>query len=307
MNIMQGATLSQKPQTLEKQASGRDQRLVGKPRYPETTYLPLNAESRMVNAVRFASHIRSPITTVLTVNAAHLQRIGSPSVFEVGHLWDGYRDFLELLRKWVTGRRVTWSCIWVREYTGGRNDHHGEHWHIAFYLPPHHQNDLAAQVAIWTGEALRASDGKKTCIARSITGAWYLSRSRDNAGEYLGKATPRTRSRYGRKVPNDLRGSRHRGGGEGPIQGKRFGISRAIGDTAQRRQGWQWCKEGPQRPSQRVYAESVDQPYQHPPIALSGPLRPLEKQSKDFSMSRGGNRPSAGRPAGAQNADTAAM
>jgi len=237
MIIKQGATLSQKQQTLEKRASGRHPRLVGKTRYPETRYLPLDAERRMVGAVRFASHIRSPITTMLTINAAHLQRVGSASVFEVGHLWDGYRLFLEVLRKWIIHRGGAWSCIWVREYTGGRNDHHGEHWHIAFHLPPHHQNYLAAQVAIWTGEAIGGSDGKQKCIARSITGAWYLSRCKENAGEYLGKATPKTRSRYGRQVPNDLRVTRHHGG-EGPIQGKRYGISRAIGDTAQRRQGW---------------------------------------------------------------------
>jgi hypothetical protein len=127
MIIKHGATLSQKPQTLETRVSGRHPLLVGQTRYLETIYLPLDAEHRMVTAVRFASHIRSPITTMLTVNAAHLQRMGSDSVFHIGHLWDGYRDLLELLRKWVTGRGVTWSCIWVREYTGGKNDHHGEH------------------------------------------------------------------------------------------------------------------------------------------------------------------------------------
>jgi len=192
----------------------------------------------MVGAVRFASHVGAPINTLLTINAAHLQRINSDSVFDVGHLWDGYRDLMELLSKWITYRGITWACIWAREYTGGRNEHHGEHWHIALHLPPRYQVELAAQVAIWTGEAVGGSDGKKKCIARSITGAWYLSRCRDNAGEYLGKATPRTRPRYGRQVPNNLRLTR-RSGGEGPIEGKRFGISRPIADTAQRRQGWQ--------------------------------------------------------------------
>jgi hypothetical protein len=238
MIIKHSATLSQKQRTLEKCASGRHPRLVVHPRYPETRYLPLDAERRMIGAVQFASHIRSPITTMLTINAAHLQRIDSDSVFHIGHLWDGYRNLLELLRKWITGRGVTWSCIWVREYTGGKNEHHGEHWHIALHLPPRLQSALAAQVAIWTGEDLGANDGKKKCIARSVTGAWYLSLRKENAGEYLGKATPKTRPRYGRQVKNDLRASRHHGG-EGPIQGKRFGISHAINDAAQRRHGWQ--------------------------------------------------------------------
>ena len=236
---MHGKTLSQKPQTLEKRASGRHPGLVvGKPRDPATKYLPLDAQDRMVTAVRFASHIRSPITTMLTINAAHLQRIDSDSVFHIGHLWDGYRKLLELLRHWITSRGITWSCIWVREYTGGKNEHHGEHWHIAFHLPPRLQSDLAAQVAIWTGEEVGKPDGKKKCIARSVHGAWYINRRNDNAGDYLGKATPKTRSRYNRQVPNDLRTTRHYGG-EGRIEGKRFGISRAINDAEQERLGWQ--------------------------------------------------------------------
>jgi hypothetical protein len=240
MIIKQGAILSRERQTLDKRVSERRPRLVRQTRYTVTRYLPLDAEKRMVGAVRFASQIRSPITTMLTVNAAHLQRIDSECVFHIGNLWDGYRRFLELLRKWVKNRGVTtWACVWVREYTGGRNDHHGEHWHLALHLPPRHQSALAAQVAIWTGEAVGANDGKQKCIARSITGAWYLSQCKGNAGEYLGKATPKTRSRYGRRVPNLLRVTRHHEHGVGLIEGKRFGISRAIGDTAQRRQGWQ--------------------------------------------------------------------
>ena len=235
---MQGAGLSPNVETSRIRPSGRHQRLVGQARYPETTYLPLDAEHRMIGAVRFASHVGAPINTLLNINAAHIQRMGSDSVFDVGHLWDGYRALLELLRKWLAHRGITWACIWAREYTGGKNNHHGEHWHIAIHLPPRYQDKLSAQVAIWTGEAVGPHDDKKKCIARSISGAWYLNRRPENAGEYLGKATPKTRLRYGKRVPNDLRMTRHHGG-EGPIEGKRFGISRPIGDTAQRRQGWQ--------------------------------------------------------------------
>jgi len=238
MFSMQDATLSQYPETLRNRPSGRPEFLVGQARYPETINLPLNGERRMVGAVRFASHIGAPICTLLSINAAHMQRMGSDSVFDVGHLWDGHRDFLELLRKWLTHRGVPWACIWAREYTGGKNDHHGEHWHIALHLPPRHHDALASQVAVWTGEAVGPHDGKEKCIARSLTGAWYLSRAKDNVAEYLGKATPKTRLRYGRRVPNDLRTTRHHGG-EGPIGGKRFGISWPIGNPAQQRQGWQ--------------------------------------------------------------------
>jgi len=238
MIVMQDAILSPCPETLTKRPSGRPEFLVGQARYPETRDLPLDAEWRMVGAVRFASHIGAPINTHLSINAAHLQRVDSDSVFHVGHLWDGHRDLLELIRKWITQRGLAWACIWAREYTGGKNEHHGEHWHIAFHLPPRHQDELAAQVAIWTGEKIGVKDGKKKCIARSKTGAWYLNRRKENAGEYLGKATPKTKKLYGKTVPNDQRISNYHGG-EGPIQGKRFGISRPIGDTAQQRQGWQ--------------------------------------------------------------------
>lgn len=217
--------------------SGRHKRLVGQTRYPTTDKLPLDAEWRMTSAVRFATHIGAPVQTMLTINAAHLQRIGSGGIFDIGNLWDGYRDVLELLRKWVTGRGLPWSCVWAREYTGGRNDHHGEHWHIALHLPPRHRAALSAQVAVWTGEAVGEHDGKTKCIARSKMGAWYLSISKDNAGEYLGKATPRTRLRYGRSVPNHQRQG-GKGGGEGIIEGKRFGISKTLGATAQARAGY---------------------------------------------------------------------
>jgi len=191
----------------------------------------------MVTAVMFASHVGAPIQTMLTINAAHLQRVSSGGIIEIGHLWDGCRRLLELMRKWVVQRGLTWSCVWVREYTGGRNEHGGEHWHIALHLPPRYRTDFAAQMAIWMDEEIGAHDGKKKCIARSVTGAWYISIGQGNAGEYLGKATPKTRLRYRRRVKNHLRKSRHNGG-EGPIEGQRYGISRPINDAEQRRYGF---------------------------------------------------------------------
>lgn len=236
--VMPDGSLSLTQTALVNGALPAPQRLVVPPRYHISKHLPLNAEARMVAAVRFASTIGAPIQTMLTVNAEHLQRMGSDSVFDIGHLWDGYRTFLELLRKWVTGRGLVWSCVWCREYTGGRNQY-GEHWHIALHLPPRHYEALTAQVAIWTGEAVGTPDGKTKCIARSQTGAWYISRRKENAGDYLGKATPKMRIRYGKPVPNSLRQTDHPYRGDGPIEGKRFGISRPISEGAQRRNGLQ--------------------------------------------------------------------
>jgi len=220
-----------------KSAPGPHKLLVGHTRYRTTKALPLDAEARMTTAVRFASHIGAPVQTMLTINAAHLQRIGLGGVFGVGNLWDGYRDFLELLRKWVTSRGITWSCIWARESTGGRNEHAGEHWHIALHLPPQYRAALASQVAVWTGEGIGDPDGKQKCIARSEMGAWYLNSCKGNAGEYIGKATPKTRLRYGRPVPNHQRKSTFHQKGTGLIEGKRFGISRPIGHAAQLEHG----------------------------------------------------------------------
>lgn len=243
---MLDGTLSNNGQTLKNRVSAPHSLLVGsveqtgealekikQTRYPETKYLPLNAQERVMRAINFASKIDAPIQTMLNINAAHMQKMGYESVFEIGHLWDGFQTFHELLNKWLKQRNITWACVWVREYTGGKNRHHGEHWHITFHLPPKYQTALADQVAIWTGEDIGEGNGKKKCIARSLTGAWYLNKCKGNVGEYLAKAAPKTRLLYRKRVPNQHRNTRHIGG-EGPIQGKRFGISRPIGDAAQR-------------------------------------------------------------------------
>lgn len=76
MIITQGGTLSTNLKSLSKRPPGQRKRLVGQARYTETRYLPLDAEHRMVRAVRFSSHLGAPINTLLNINAAHLQRIG---------------------------------------------------------------------------------------------------------------------------------------------------------------------------------------------------------------------------------------
>lgn len=181
----------------------------------------------------------TPIDTLLTINAAHLQRISAGGVFGVGHLWDGFRDFLELVRKWVTARSVLWAVIWVREYAGGQHGQVGEHWHIALHLPQGLRADFVAQVAIWTDESIGNDLSGQGTIARSSGRAWhYRSRARfgngpRGLGAYLGKAEPSWRRRYKRMVRNLTKPDRRQNGGGGPIQGKRFGISRHIGETAQ--------------------------------------------------------------------------
>jgi hypothetical protein len=106
-------------------------------------------------------------------------------------------------------------------------------------LPARLRADFAAQVAIWTDDEIGSDMSGKYTIARSAGRAWhYRSRAPfgngpDGLGAYLGKAEPSWRRRYGRMVPNLEKPDRWQNGGSGPIQGKRFGISRPIGDTAQ--------------------------------------------------------------------------
>ena len=206
-----------------------------KTRYPVTKNLPLDAEKRITEAFNFASSIGCPLSIMLTVYAAHLQRIGAESVFEIGHLHDGFQCFHELLREWTVYRNVPWASVWVREYTGGKNAHHGEHWHLCIHMPPKHRTAFSAYVARLTGEDVGKRHAKnKREISRSVNNAWHIAKADIGAARYLGKATPRTRKRYGETIPNELRSSQ-RGGGEGAIQGKRLGISKSIGRTAQSR------------------------------------------------------------------------
>lgn len=213
---------------------------VGYPtRYPESQTLPTGAQARLMRAAEFSIKTGQPINTLLTVNAEHLQRIDAGGVFGIGHLWDGFRDFHERVRKWVRARGIPWSVIWVREYAGGKHGQAGEHWHLALHLPARLRSDFAARVAIWTDDAIGSDMSGKYTIARSAGRAWhYRSRAPfgygpGGLGAYLGKAEPSWRRRYGRTVPNLKKPDRSQNGGGGPIQGQRYGIARFIGDTAQ--------------------------------------------------------------------------
>jgi hypothetical protein len=93
-----------------------------------------------------------------------------------------------------------------------------------------------------------------------------------------------------------------------PLPARDAGISNTIGKTAQERQRLAMTQG---RLSAALTAhlrtESAGRTHQRALITLIGPLWPLDKQSRGFHTSRGCNRPGAGRPAGSQNADTAAM
>jgi len=213
-------------------------------RYTVTHELPRGAQARMMQAAAFSETIGHPINTILTVNAAHLQRIGEGGVFGIGHLWDGLQNLHELIRKWVSARGIFWASIWVREWAPrGYEGQAGEHWHIALHLPKCLHADFAKQVAEWTGEAVGAVSPSARVSAVSVGNAWHLGVRHgrggpENIAAYFGKSEPATIKRYGRRIenPDKLRNTgRYRFGGSGYIEGKRFHICKTLGTTAQAR------------------------------------------------------------------------
>lgn len=225
------------------EGNGQGFRLVGSsppcPRYSATYELPLGAQARLMQAAAFSQTIGHPTNTLLTINAAHLQRIGEGGVFGIGHLWDGFQVLLELIRKWFSARGVFWAVIWAREWARrGHQGQAGEHWHIAFHLPKHLRADFARQVAVWTGEGVGEISPNNREAAISAARAWCLTVSSGRGdpvelAAYLGKAEPGRIMKYGKHVPNTLKPRTDRFGGEGYIEGKRFYICKKLGPTAQ--------------------------------------------------------------------------
>jgi len=210
-------------------------------RYTLTKQLPVGTQARMMRAAAFSQALGHPVNALLTINAAHLQRIGEGGVFGLGHLWDGFQVLLELLRKWITTRSVVWAVIWSREWSQkGINGQAGEHWHIGLHLPKHFHADFAAQTAEWTGQNIGTVSPSARESAVSEHRAWHLSVKHGPGGPeclaaYLGKAEPSAIKRYGRRGPNPYKPRRDKIGGNGPIEGKRFHICKTIGPTEQMR------------------------------------------------------------------------
>lgn len=213
-------------------------------RYPMSKSLQRGAQRELMNAAVFSAHIGFPINTLTTINAAHLQRLGDGGVFSVGHLWDGFRDLFELMRKWTTARDLPWIAIWSREHAGKNSKQPGEHWHIGHHLTTQHHRSYTEQLSAWTGEdhdqvrLLRNGD-----VAFSTSSSWNI-KARRNRGQgpegiaaYLGKSEPNRITLHG-KVKDNPDKVQRKFGGEGPIEGKRYGISRAIHRKEQKAKGF---------------------------------------------------------------------
>jgi len=152
----------------------------------------------MIQAARFSQFLGHPVTALLTVNAAHLQRVDEGGVFGIGNLWDGFRVFLELVRKWTSARSIFWAAIWTRKWSrSGHRGQAGEHWHIGLHLPKHLHHDFAEQLAHWTGEDLGTRHLSRQEAAVSVACAWHLAIRSGRGGPaslaaYLGKGTAKS-------------------------------------------------------------------------------------------------------------------
>lgn len=218
-----------------------------KPYAPSRT-LRRGAQRELMAAARFSAKERKGINTLTTINTAQLQRIGAPGIFQTGHLWSATKDFIEKFRKWTVARGLPWVAVWVREVAGKNAQQPGEHLHLGSYLPRCRYEELVQQVPLWTGEGWdqnRPLDDHKGEVAFSEGNAWNITtRIRGRGGPqgiaaYLGKAEPNRIPRYGKLRDNPDKADRRQYGGEGLIEGKRYGVSRAIDQKAQREAGFQ--------------------------------------------------------------------
>lgn len=213
-------------------------------RYPSSKDLALGSQRKLVNAAAFSRHIGYPINLLTTINAAHLQHVNIGGIFELGHLRDGHRDLIELMRKWTVARDVPWVTIWVRESIFGKAQHQGEHWHIGHHLPTRHHAELLPQLAVWTGEAVGQDTAENGTVGRSVNQAWHVgTRIRGGNGPegiaaYLGKAEPNKITHYRKHVPNPHKIAPWHYGGEGLIEGQRMGVSHSLSPEKQRREGF---------------------------------------------------------------------
>lgn len=200
--------------------------------------MPRGTQARMIRAATFSAEIGHPLNTHTTINASHLQRIGEGGVFGVGHLWDGFQCLVELMRHWTTRRGLPWVMIAAREHNGAKARQQGEHWHIAHHLPAALAQDWACQLDVWTGES---RDGSRLTSRHN---AWHITQrlpggaGPEDLAAYLGKSEPGWIKLYGKRRENRDKPRRDKFGGEGPVEGKRFRISRAIDSAAQARHGF---------------------------------------------------------------------
>ena len=198
-------------------AYGAPRRLANPAR--RTAALPRGTQARFIEAAGISADLGFPLNTLLTIRWDSLFSDNDVNPLRYLPVPNRIDRLVELLRKWLEWRDLPPAYIWVREATGSE----GEHWHIAFHLPPALHPQIIAFVAKQTGEpvSLRHRAHQKTPgeFACSEIRSWHLAhdlhpeRHGLYLAAYLGKAEPSQILFRGKMVGNKKK----------PIRGVQFG------------------------------------------------------------------------------------
>jgi len=203
------------------------------------------AQRDLIHAAAFSTYIGHSVNVTITVNAGHLQRIGCDGVFGVGHLWDGHRDFRDLIGHWFDARGLPVHGFWTREWGSSNATQPGEHWHLAYWIPARYRRPFAMQLAGWVGEDMSTAEPpKEDIVAASVHDGWIVKQRLRNGGgptniaAYFGKAEPSNIRIHGKIKRNPDKVNPRKNGGEGQIEGQRYGITRSLNTAAQQKAGF---------------------------------------------------------------------
>lgn len=207
-----------------------------------STGLNPGTQAKLIDAAVIAQRTGRPINRLTTIRTEMLIGLSMGGVFLGDHEADAVRCFIELLRKWHTGRAIPWACIWSRE----RGEKVGSHLHVASHSNDRHDQAYCDQMAAWTGEARAAGkpDGRGV-VAFSENASWQVNhctrqnRSGVDIAIYLSKDEPNTTTgAYGKTALNKKKRVMIHEVGCGYIEGLmaheyRHGVSKALAPTSQ--------------------------------------------------------------------------
>lgn len=184
-----------------------------------STGLPIGTQARFIAASANANALGKPLNTMLTIRWVSLFCDNDVNELRTLSTPDRIDHLVELLRKWLVRNGSASVYIWVRENAYSV----GEHWHIAFHVPPKKRGKLVRYIADLTGEPARRrrdraqqTEGEFACGALS---SWHLAHDThpQRAGyflaAYLGKGEPSQRLFRGKLTGNAKK----------PIRGLSFG------------------------------------------------------------------------------------
>jgi len=217
-------------------------RSVNPPSRKTSTGLSPGTQAKLIDAAVIAQRTGRPINRLTTIRTEMLVGLSVGGVFLGDHEADAVKNFIELLRKWNTGRAIPWACIWSRE----RGEKIGSHLHLATHSDDSHDQAYCNQMAAWTGEkmAVRKSHDKGV-IAISEHQSWQVKHcTRQNLSGvdiaiYLSKDEPNTvPGAYGKTPLNKKKRMMIHEVGCGYIEGLiaheyRHGISKGLAPTSQ--------------------------------------------------------------------------